>query len=138
MACTHPSTQGGKAARQRGKVLCVDDVLRTACIPTTELGAYREPRPAHRLDGPTGGLLLVAKTATALKTLAADFAERRVFKRYQAVVWGRLEGHGVVDAPLQGLQARTSYQALRTIDTDQGELTMVDLWPKTGACGRQL
>lgn len=86
----------------------------------------------HRLDAPTGGVLLVAKTAHALKTLAADFAERRVVKRYQAVVWGRLEGQGVVDAPLGGLPARTSYRALRTVEVEGEALTVVDLWPKTG------
>lgn len=127
--------QGGKQGRQRGHQLCVDDMLRMVCNPTTELGAYRDPRPVHRLDGPTGGLLLVAKTSQALKTLAAEFATRRVVKRYQAVVWGALEGHGVVDAPLQGQPSRTSYQRVRGVASEQGALTVVDMWPKTGASG---
>ena len=35
----------------------------------------------HRLDLPTGGLLLVAKTTAALRSMAADLAHRRMSKR---------------------------------------------------------
>ena len=45
------------------------------------------PQHVHRLDTPTSGLLLVAKTGVALRTLSASFAARRVHKTYRALVW---------------------------------------------------
>jgi 23S rRNA-/tRNA-specific pseudouridylate synthase len=52
----------------------------------------RKPRPVHRLDAGTGGLLVVAKTAEAEAALKSCFAQPgRVRKTYLAVVAGRLE-----------------------------------------------
>jgi 23S rRNA-/tRNA-specific pseudouridylate synthase len=36
---------------------------------------------AHRLDAPTGGLLLVAKSKPALQQMSADLASHRIQKR---------------------------------------------------------
>ena len=51
-------------------------------------GALVRPRPVHRLDALTGGLLVVAKTRLALTSLSEAFASRRVTKRYRAVLCG--------------------------------------------------
>lgn len=67
---------------------------------------------AHRLDDATGGLLLVGKTQEALRTLCACFAGRGVAKRYQALAWGRLEGHGLVRHTLDGKPSETEYLAV--------------------------
>ncbi len=56
--------------------------------------------PAHRLDRPTSGLLLFAKDADTARALTTEFTERRVAKRYHAVVRGYL-GDGVLDYPLR-------------------------------------
>ena len=39
-------------------------------------GVLRRPQHVHRLDAPTGGLLVVAKTHEALAKLCVAFAER--------------------------------------------------------------
>jgi len=46
--------------------------------------------PVHRLDKPTSGPVLFALDPSAAATVAADFAARRVAKRYLAVVRGIL------------------------------------------------
>lgn len=53
-------------------------------------GAYlgREVHLLHRLDRPTGGLVLVAKSAPAAADLSRQFQERTVTKSYLAVVEG--------------------------------------------------
>ena len=51
-------------------------------------GALVRPRPVHRLDALTGGLLVVAKTRLAATSLSEAFASRRVTKRYRAVLCG--------------------------------------------------
>ena len=55
----------------------------------------------HRLDKDTSGLLLVAKTERAHRILSKAIAERRVIRRYAALVWGHLDGDRVsVDRPI--------------------------------------
>ena len=61
------------------------------------------PRPGivHRLDRDTSGLLVVAKTESALEKLADQFRDRTVFKSYVALVHGRVEAEsGRIDQPL--------------------------------------
>ena len=55
----------------------------------------------HRLDKDTSGLLLVAKTDGAHRTLSRMIAERRVTRRYAALAWGHVVGDDfTVDAPI--------------------------------------
>ena len=53
--------------------------------------------PLHRLDRPTSGVLLLAIDPDANRQLKEDFTERRVTKRYIALVRGWLEGPGEID-----------------------------------------
>lgn len=48
--------------------------------------------PAHRLDQPVGGLVIVARTSKALARMNTMFAERRIAKIYLAAVEGKPEG----------------------------------------------
>jgi 23S rRNA pseudouridine1911/1915/1917 synthase len=52
-----------------------------------------EPRPGlvHRIDKETTGLLLIAKSESALNKLARQFFEKTVERTYWALVWGDLE-----------------------------------------------
>ena len=50
--------------------------------------ALGRPGIVHRLDKNTSGLLIVAKTDTAHYNLAAQFADHRIKRLYQAVVFG--------------------------------------------------
>lgn len=56
----------------------------------TEKGERDEIYPVHRLDLPTGGAILYAKTGEAAATLSAAVADREIGKRYLAVVCGAL------------------------------------------------
>ncbi len=59
------------------------------------------PSPAHRLDRNTSGLVLFGKRDAALKELETLFKERKdISKKYLALVKGRVEKEGEVDAPL--------------------------------------
>ena len=57
-------------------------------------------RLVHRLDRDTSGVLLLARSADALRRLSALFAERRINKLYQADVEGELHGRGCIASPL--------------------------------------
>ena len=49
-------------------------------------GALHRPRPVHRLDSLTGGLVVVAKTRRASKLFHEAFRDRTARKRYRAVL----------------------------------------------------
>jgi tRNA pseudouridine32 synthase / 23S rRNA pseudouridine746 synthase len=62
---------------------------------------HPEALVVHRLDQATSGLLLFARTALAQRELSADFEQRRIGKRYEAIVWGEVEqDSGEIDLPL--------------------------------------
>jgi len=48
----------------------------------------------HRLDRPTSGLMVLARTSAAARHLSEQFRERTVQKRYLAIVEGDLRGIG--------------------------------------------
>lgn len=52
------------------------------------IGGERRPGIVHRIDKETSGLLVAAKTETALAGLAADFAAHDIDRQYLALVWG--------------------------------------------------
>ena len=54
----------------------------------------------HRLDRDTSGVLLFALDAATHRTLSMAFEKGEVFKRYLALVEGRLEAPRFVDLPL--------------------------------------
>ena len=59
--------------------------------------------PVHRLDAPTEGLVVCARTSDALRDLGRQFETRVVRKRYRAVVHGNPAAEaGTVDAPVDG------------------------------------
>jgi 23S rRNA-/tRNA-specific pseudouridylate synthase len=60
---------------------CAAARLRDSLLPTSAIGALHKPTPCHRLDLPTCGLLLAAKTKQARYTLQHAFEAREVEKR---------------------------------------------------------
>src|SRR5579863_812076 len=64
------------------------------------IGGDLRPGIVHRLDRFTTGVLLVAKTDTAHRDLAAQFQSRKVEKVYLALVEGTLAGSGRVQKPI--------------------------------------
>lgn len=52
------------------------------------IGGERRPGIVHRLDKDTSGVMVVAKTESALATLSAAFAARDLERHYLALAWG--------------------------------------------------
>ena len=103
------------------------------------------PILAHRLDRETSGLMLLGLTPRVGAALKGLFRERRVHKRYLAVVHGRPEpASGVVDLPIgpdevsgirvkmavvpDGYPSRTRYRVLET----RGGFSLLEAFPETG------
>jgi 23S rRNA pseudouridine1911/1915/1917 synthase len=65
------------------------------------VGGRARPGIVHRLDRDTSGLLVVAKTDAAHRTLADALRRRRVKRFYLAAAWGHIaESPLTVDAPI--------------------------------------
>jgi len=98
----------------------------------------------HRLDMATSGLMVFARDGEAQRRLSRAFAERRVDKRYAAIVEGRLaHDEGEIDAPLaadwpqrprqvvdreHGKPSRTRWRVLER----SADCTRIELEPLTG------
>ena len=66
-----------------------------------QLDAADRPGLVHRLDKDTSGLLVIAKTAPAMRSLKEQFSEHTVRKEYLALVWGApVPARGLYDAPI--------------------------------------
>ncbi len=106
-------------------------------------------RYVHRLDAETSGVLLMAKSAGALRALSEVFEARGVEKRYLAVVRGRpAEPAWMCRLPLAsdpdrpdtarvdprgGKPAETHFRVIATrLDPKRGELTLLEARPLTG------
>ena len=84
----HPAGTLADALRHRG------DTWSTA-------GGEDRPGIVHRLDRFTSGLIVVAKTETAHRALAAQLASRTLGRVYWTMVWGSVaEASGEIDAPI--------------------------------------
>lgn len=100
-------------------------------------------RCMNRLDRDTTGLTILAKNMLSASILSRDIVERRVHRRYLAIVDGILEGSGTIDAPIarahdslitrqvdftHGEKAITHYRSL----TCENGLSLISLNLETG------
>jgi len=71
------------------------------CTDLSGIGGVERPGIVHRLDKDTSGLVLVAKSEMAHRSLARQFKEREIKKVYLALVRGNvLQDKGVIDMAL--------------------------------------
>ncbi len=81
-----------------------DDTLVNALVARgTALGGGVQGRPGivHRLDRDTSGLIVVAKNDLAHRRLGKALADRKVNRRYAALIWGHLDQDPtVIEAPI--------------------------------------
>ena len=92
------------------------------------------PRPVHRLDAATSGLMVVAKTYPAMVGLGQAWETGAVAKKYIAITWGILPAmKGSINTTIEGRPAKTIYQVLRTVNHPKlGRLSELSLALKTG------
>lgn len=133
-------------------------VLKPPKRGTSEI--YLRPLGVHRLDKPTSGLLVIAKTKQAMVNISEQFVQRKVKKTYNAIVNGIPsepvessisskdamelgvdidENNGadwqLIEHELDGKTATTVWRPLENWKSLKGKdetLTLVELKPKTG------
>lgn len=71
------------------------------CPDLEGVGGEKRPGIVHRLDKETSGLIVIAKNDRALRHLQRQFKQRRVLKRYVALVDGQFDQkEALIDAPI--------------------------------------
>jgi tRNA pseudouridine32 synthase/23S rRNA pseudouridine746 synthase len=120
--------------------------LRQDCAATRIQARFADAKVVHRLDQATSGLMVFARGLDAQRSLSRAFEERRVAKRYTAIVSGGvLDDQGSIDLPLacdwpnrprqqvddaRGKPAQTTWRVVSR-DPSSGT-TRLELQPLTG------
>lgn len=114
------------------------------CPDLVGIGGEVRPGIVHRLDKDTTGLMVVAKTETALRSLQDQMKSRKVKRQYVALCKGKVKDEsGTVDAPIgrhpvhrkkmavvpAGRNAVTDYEVLSRFG---GEYTLILAKLQTG------
>jgi len=92
-----------------------------------------KPRPVHRLDYPTTGLLLIGKTSSSIQLLNQLFEHKKIKKNYHAITIGKMNSDGFILSKVNRKEAKSSYKTIHTVKSERFEfLNLVKLSPKTG------
>ncbi len=92
-----------------------------------------KPRPVHRLDYPTSGLLLIGKTASSILALNKLFENKEVQKTYFAITIGAMNSSGRIDFTIDNKKSLSQYEVIKTVKSERFEsLNLVRLTPNTG------
>ncbi|SDC06219.1 ribosomal large subunit pseudouridine synthase A [Variovorax sp. CF079] len=91
------------------------------CLSARALQRWPDALVVHRLDMATSGLVLMARSPAMQRALGDAFAQRRMRKRYEAIVDGLLpltDEWALIDAPLAADWPR---RPLQKIDPESGK-----------------
>ncbi|HEY9185477.1 MAG TPA: RluA family pseudouridine synthase [Salegentibacter sp.] len=102
--------------------------LKLSKIPT----ALPAPQPAHRLDNPTSGILLVAKTGDSLRKLHRDFKEKKIQKIYTAILEGKFPEKKNLQFKIEGKESQTEISLIKGFQIKGNDFSIVSAIPKTG------
>jgi len=141
----HAGAGATENARNRGTLV---NALLHHFANLSGVGGELRPGIVHRLDRETSGLIVVAKNDEAHRKLAAQFAGRKVKKKYLALVHGalkkdqdtisknisrdRLRRTRMTTRIAGGREAVSHYRVLRRFDSAYGKFTLVEIKIDTG------
>ncbi len=121
------------------------DEVSLLCLLSEQTG--EKLYPVHRLDRPTSGVIVFARSSEACGALGKQFQEKTISKKYNAVVRGWTDEKGEIDYPIyknpdikrHKVDAVTTYKSLEkyTIPFSDGRfdtsrISLVEVSPQTG------
>lgn len=92
------------------------------------------PQVMHRLDYPTSGIMLIAKTRTANVVFKKMFEERKIQKTYHALTIGNMNvKEGSIDKILENKNAVTAFKVVKSVPSNKYIfINLIELKPITG------
>jgi 23S rRNA pseudouridine1911/1915/1917 synthase len=119
----HAGSGSTEDARNRGTLV---NALLFHLGKLSEVGGDLRPGIVHRLDKQTSGIILVAKDDSTHRKLGEMFSERRLEKRYLALVHGHLAKDNVtVNLPIARDLVRRTRMTTRRAASDPGARSAV-------------
>ncbi|WP_299122278.1 RluA family pseudouridine synthase [uncultured Tenacibaculum sp.] len=110
----------------------IDNSLEQNLTKSALFDAVR-PRPVHRLDYPTSGLLLIGKTTSSITLLNQLFEKKNIQKTYHAITIDKMEINEEINYPIDSKNALTHYKTIQTHTSPRFKyLNLVELKPATG------
>jgi 23S rRNA pseudouridine1911/1915/1917 synthase len=92
-----------------------------------------KPKPIHRLDYATSGLLLIGKTSAAIIKLSELFENKEILKTYFAITVGKMCSGGIINLEVDNKKSSTIFNVLESVSSKRFQyLNLVELKPKTG------
>lgn len=92
------------------------------------------PEVTHRLDFPTSGLVIVAKTRSSNVKLKQMFEQREVRKTYHAITIGQIRNRkGLIDHDIDAKNASSEFEVVKSVPSGKYKFfNLVKLKPHTG------
>lgn len=133
---THPT-------ESNSELLSVSDIITLERPEIAHIGQEGRHGIVHRLDRETSGLLIIARTEHGYQTFIELFKQRSIKKTYYAIVQGKPEKTGCIDASItrhpsdprkmicglcDGRQASTSYEVIEYFN----QYALIKAHPLTG------
>tara|TARA_R110002049_G_scaffold308837_2_gene514297 strand:- start:1031 stop:1906 length:876 start_codon:yes stop_codon:yes gene_type:complete len=110
----------------------IDNALEANLLKSSLADAIK-PRPVHRLDFPTTGLLLVGKTSASILQLNKLFENKKIIKTYIAITIGVMPKEGEINTNVDNKKAVSNYTVLESVPSKKYKyLNLIKLFPKTG------
>ncbi|WP_026914058.1 RluA family pseudouridine synthase [Christiangramia portivictoriae] len=94
--------------------------------------ALKYPIPVHRLDNPTAGIILVAKTRGVQQSLYSAFENKRIQKTYHALTHGHLSNAITENSRVDGKAAATILEPVSRYKIKNENFSLVKAKPITG------
>ena len=109
------------------------NVIAYNASPSNQPDQLLAPLPVHRIDQPTSGVLLAAKTKVARIKMGELFEQRLINKTYHAIVVGDTPESGKLEEDIDGKPASTFFQKIESSPSLKfGNLSLLELRPETG------
>lgn len=116
------------------------------CLSSRVQAEFPDALIVHRLDMGTSGIVVMGRGARAQRALSILFQERKVKKRYQALIDGQWSAAatGEIDLPIcvdwvnrprqkvDHVMGRPSLTRYRVLDTGAADVARIELEPVTG------
>ncbi len=100
--------------------------------PSNQKDALPAPLPVHRLDNPTSGILLIAKSKAAQVALNRIFEEKKIQKSYHALVFGTIPDSLILKNPIEEKNAETRIEMIEHFEIKNEKFSLLKAFPKTG------
>jgi 23S rRNA pseudouridine1911/1915/1917 synthase len=91
------------------------------------------PLPVHRIDQPTSGIVISAKSQKARIEMGRQFEAKKIEKTYHAIVIGATSNEFISEEKIDGKEAKTVFKKVKSVKSLKSkELSLLEIKPKTG------